>query len=304
MTLAQLRSFLAVAATGSVRAAAERLVVTQPAVSAAISALARDVGVPLFERDGRGLRLSSGGEAFAVHARHALGLLDEAVLAARGEADAERGRVRLAAVTTAGERLVPPLLAGFRELHPGIEVRLEVGNRQRVWELLAHHEVDLAIGGRPPGVHPFATLATRGHRLVVAARGPGVGVPGSASRQEMQRQVSLADLAAATWLLREPGSGTRATTEEFLRDIDLAPAVLTLGSNGAILEALRIGLGVTLISGDAITPELVAGTLQEWRYGPLPLERQWHVVARRDQPPTAPTRLFLDHALACGWGPA
>src|SRR6185369_11351981 len=110
LTLGQLRTFLAVASTGSVRAAADQLVVTQPAVSSALAAVRKQVGVALVARDGRGLRLTPAGEALAERARAALALLDEAVAAARGEADPDRGRLRLASVTTAGEHLAPPLL--------------------------------------------------------------------------------------------------------------------------------------------------------------------------------------------------
>src|SRR6266550_63447 len=177
LTLGQLRTFLAVASTGSVRAAAEQLVVTQPAVSSALAAVRKQVGVALVARDGRGLRLTPAGEALAERARAALALLDEAVAAARGEADPDRGRLRLAAVTTAGEHLAPPLLASFLAGHPEVTVSLEVGNRRRVADLLSHHEVDLAIGGRPP---PGAeTLAMRSNRLVVVAAPGDRGSGGS-----------------------------------------------------------------------------------------------------------------------------
>lgn len=288
MTLGQLRTFLAVADAGSVRGAAERLVVTQPAVSSALASLAAEIGVPLVAREGRGLRLTPAGLAFARYARQALGLLDEAVNAAAGHDHPERGRVRLAAVTTAGERIVPRLLASFRRRYPEAGVVLEVGNRRRVWGLLAARQVDLAIGGRPPAGEPFATLATRpNHLVVVAPAEPGAGEP--------VRHVSLDELARATWLLREQGSGTRGTTEELLRELELDPRVLTVGSNGAILESVAVGLGITLISRDAAAGELEAGTLQEWRHGRLPLRREWHLVGRAggELDPTA--RLMLEH---------
>src|SRR5437660_4120869 len=228
LTLGQLRTFLAVASTGSVRAAADQLVVTQPAVSSALAAVRKQVGVALVTRDGRGLRLTPAGEALAERARAALALLDEAVAAARGEADPDRGRLRLASVTTAGEHLAPPLLASFLAGHPEVAVSLEVGNRRRVADLLSHHEVDLAIGGRPP---PGAeTLAVKANRLVlvsapggpaaptagaraenpqpvrVSRSGPGApGPKGRRSRGDGAREVRRAELEAATWLLREPG---------------------------------------------------------------------------------------------------
>lgn len=292
MTIGQLRTFLAVAATGSVRGAAERLVVTQPAVSAALAALQREVGVALVEREGRGLRLTPAGETFAAHTRRALGLLEAGMVAAAGAAEPERGRVRLAAVTTAAERLAPPLLVSFRAEHPEVEVTLEVGNRRRVWDLLAHHEVDVAIAGRPPATQPVATLATRPYDLVVVAARRG---------RAAVRRVTLSDLGEATWLLREAGSGTRAATEEFLHSLDLDPPVLTLGSNGAIREGVLIGLGITLVSRDAVAPELAEGALEEWRCPPLPLRREWHVVAPADSLLFPTARLFLEHLAGAGW---
>jgi DNA-binding transcriptional LysR family regulator len=295
MTLGQLRTFVAVADAGSVRVAAERLVVTQPAVSSALAALAAEIGVPLVAREGRGLRLTPAGLAFAGYARQALGLLDQAVNAAAGHDHPERGRVRLAAVTTAGERIVPRLLASFRRRFPEAGVILEVGNRRRVWGLLAGRQVDLAIGGRPPAGEPFVTLATRPNDLVVVA-------PAEPGAPERVRHVSLDELARATWLLREPGSGTRGTTEELLRELELDPRVLTVGSNGAILESVAVGLGITLLSRDAAAGELEAGTLQEWRHGRLPLHREWHVVGRAGEELDPTAMLMLEHLGTAGDG--
>ena len=290
LTLGQLRTFLAVASTGSVRAAADQLVVTQPAVSSALAAVRKQVGVALVVRDGRGLRLTPAGEALAERARAALAMLDEAVAAARGEADPYRGRLRLASVTTAGEHLAPPLLAAFLAAHPEVTVSLEVGNRRRVADLLAHHEVDLAIGGRPP---PGAeTLAVRPNRLVLvsAPRAPRSGVPHRAP-----------ELAAATWLLREPGSGTRATAEALLEELGIAPRILTLGSNGAVVESVRIGLGVTLISADAVAGDLATGQLEEWQHPAQPIERPWHLVARAGESLAPTPERFLAQLLESGW---
>jgi len=300
LTLGQLRTFLAVASTGSVRAAADQLVVTQPAVSSALAAVRKQVGVALVRRDGRGLRLTPAGVALAERARAALALLDEAVAAARGEADPDRGRLRLASVTTAGEHLAPPLLASFLADHPEVTVSLEVGNRRRVADLLAHHEVDLAIGGRPP---PGAeTLATRANRLVVVST-PGHASSGSAGRRKrpLARTVTKGELDAATWLLREPGSGTRATAEALLEALGIAPRILTLGSNGAVLESVRIGLGVTLVSADAVASDLAGGALEQWEHPGLPLERPWHLLGRTGEPLAPTPDRFFAHLLNSGW---
>src|SRR5258708_7199684 len=118
VTVTQLVAFLTVVRRGSVTAAAEELVVTQPSVSAAIPALERQLGVALTERNGRTLRPTAAGDAYAPYAAHVLGLLDQGARAAREAADEERRTLRISAVTTAGEHLVAPLLRAFRERHP------------------------------------------------------------------------------------------------------------------------------------------------------------------------------------------
>ena len=251
----------------------------------------------LVARDGRGLRLTPAGEALAERARAALALLDEAVAAARGEADPDRGRLRLATVTTAGEHLAPPLLASFLADHPEVTVSLEVGNRRRVADLLSHHEVDMAIGGRPP---PGAeTLAVRDNRLVVVAA--PAGDRAGRRRRVTARAVTGFELEAATWLLREPGSGTRATAEALLDGLGISPRILTFGSNGSVVESVRIGLGVTLISADAVAGDLATGALEEWRYPGLPIERPWHLLARAGEPLAPTPERFLAHLLDSGW---
>lgn len=293
MTPNQLRTFVTVASTGSVRAAAEELVVSQPAVSAALAGLQADLGVSLVEREGRGLRLTPAGTVLAGYGRRLLGLWEEARVATVARADPERGRLRLAAVTTAGEHVVPPLLAGFRRHHPGVEVVLEVGNRRRLWDLLEHGGADLGVGGRPPAGGRLATQAESDNELVVVSA-PTAGTGGG------PRQVTLAELAERTWLVREPGSGTRSTAEELLGELGISPPRLTVGSNGAIRESATVGLGIALVSRAAVARELEEGTLEEWRAGPLPLRRHWHLVARtgEDLPDTA--ALFRDHVLGAG----
>lgn len=294
MTPAQLRSFLAVARTGSVRAASGELVVTQPAVSAAVAALQRELGVALLGRQGRGVVLTPAGSVLADYAERILGLWDEGQRATRGAADPERSTLRLAAVTTAGEQVVPGLLACFRREHPGVEIVLEVGNRGRVWDLLRNHGADLAIGGRPPAGAGLQSVAWAPNELVVVAA--------ASSRRRTARRVALDLLASATWLVREPGSGTRATAEELFEELGIDPVRLTIGSNGAIREAVVAGLGVALVSRAAVARELRVGSLEEWVAGPLPLQRSWNLV-RRDEARLVPAAaLFYDQLCRPGSG--
>jgi DNA-binding transcriptional LysR family regulator len=299
VTLNQLRTFLAVAETGSVRAAAQDLVVTQAAVSASLAALQKSLGVTLLEPDGRGLRLTPAGQAYAGYIRRVLGLLGEAGRAAAAAADPERGELRIAAVTTAAEQILPGLLSGFRTRYPGLGVRLEAGNRDRVRGLLDRHQVDLVLGGRPEPGWDVQVLAERPHQLVVVAA-PGLAARAEPATPGPGRLVPW--LARQAWLLREPGSGTRAATDALLTELDIAPLTLMVGSNGAIRESASVGLGVTLISRDAVAAELADGRLVPLPVPGTPMHRDWYLVARADPPGTlAPAAARLAaHVLAHG----
>ncbi|MFI0350541.1 LysR family transcriptional regulator [Actinomadura sp. 9N407] len=285
MTEARLRTFVALADTGSVREAARRLYVTESAVSAAVTALARELGVPLVERVGRGLALTPAGTVYAAYSRQVLGLLEQGRAAARGAADPARGSLRLAAVTTAADQVLPELLAGFRARLPEVELTLEVGPSRRVWASLAAHEADLVLAGRPPAGTAATVLARRPNELVV------VGAPALAE-----------DFALTTtpWVMREPGSGVRATAEAYLAERDVAPPALMLGSNGAVIAGAAAGLGVALVSRDAVGAELAAGRLAVIEAPGMPLDRPWHAVSGTEPTPT--TLLFVAHLLdAPGW---
>jgi LysR family transcriptional regulator, low CO2-responsive transcriptional regulator len=291
-TLNQLRTFLAVADHGSVRSAADELVVTQAAVSAVLATLQRSLGFPLVRPAGRGIELTSAGQTYARYVRRAVGLLDVAGRAAASAADPERGELRVAAMTTAAEQIMPVLLSSFRLRHPHVGVLLEAGNRDRINALLDRREVDLALGGRPEPKRDVRIQAVRPHQLLVVAA-PELAASAPAA--------SMAGwLADQTWLLREPGSGTRAATEVLLAELDIAPLTLTVGSNVAIRESARVGLGITLISGEAVEPELAAGRLAVLPVPGTPLHRDWYLVSL---PGTLalPARWLVDEMLAAGF---
>lgn len=286
ISLNQLRTLLEVASTGSVHDAAERLVISQPAVSAALAGLQKTIGVPVVERNGRGIRLTPSGERLTAYGRRVFALLDEAIAESRAAGAPEAGRIRLSAVTTAAEQLLPELLSGFRRVAGGVEVELHVANKDSVWDRLAHWEADLVLAGRPPQDGHFQTVAVRPNAVVV------VGPPG--------HTYDLPELARTTWLLREPGSGTRETTRNVLAQLGIAPPAVTIGSNGAIRECVRAGLGISLLSRDAVAREIAQHVLAEIPTPVTPLVRDWHLVrsTERDVPPGA--RRFVDHAIAAG----
>ena len=288
MTVTQLRTLLAVVREGSVTAAADQLVVTQPSVSSALAALARELGCELFERSGRGIRLTPSGAAFAPYAADVIGLLERGRQAAQEAADAAAHALQIIAVTTAAESFVPPLMRRFTDQHPEIELTLAVGNRDEVLERVLNHSVDVAILGKPPADDRLVADRLIDNEIVCIAApdDPAVGQ----GRQE------AVELAGRRWLLREVGSGTRTLNEQFLTDRGLDPSTLTLGSNGAIKQAARAGLGVSLISRAAVEGELASGWLGELKLKDGPAKRSWFVVRAAVGPVRAPVEMFIAFA--------
>lgn len=286
ITIAQLRTFLAVASAGSVSGAAEALVVTQPSVSSAIGALNRELGCELLERAGRGTRLTAAGAAFLPYAQDVIGLLDQGCQAARQAAGGPARHLRIAAVTTAAESFVPPLMREFAGVHPHVHLTLDVGNRDYVFSRVLAHEADVAISGRPPADDRLA------YRTLAENRIGCITAPGDRLAQE--GAVEAARLGDRPWLLREPGSGTRALVVDFLAERGLSPTTLTLGSNGAVKQAARAGLGVSLMSRVAFEDDLAAGHLAEIPLGDGPEARRWFVVWSAVGPVAATVSTFTE----------
>ncbi len=290
ITLTQLTAFLAVVRGGSVTAAADELVVTQPSVSSALAALGRELDCELFERAGRGIRLTPAGAAFAPYAADVLGLLERGRVAAREATAVAARRLEIAAVTTAAESFVPGMMRAFAEQHPDIDLELVVGNRQDVLERVSRHSADVAITGKPPEddrlvVEPFM------ENEIVCITAPDD--PAAADGPVIPEQLS-----DRRWLLREPGSGTRALNEQFLADYGLGPKTLTLGSNGAIKQAARAGLGVSLLSKAAVETELESGWLGELRLAGGPEARPWFLLRSAIGPVRPAVALFTSFVMA------
>ena len=175
VTFRQLRVFLEVARQLSFVRAAEALHLTPPAVTMQVKELEAAVGLPLFDRQGRKVALTTAGEYFHVYAKRMTVTLKDAEDAMARFKRVETGLLSIGLVSTA-KYFVPRLLARFREEHPGIEVKLQVtGNREQLLTLLHSKDIDLAVMGRPPKELATRTEPFAAHPLVfvVPARPPG-----------------------------------------------------------------------------------------------------------------------------------
>jgi LysR family transcriptional regulator, low CO2-responsive transcriptional regulator len=269
-TFRQLTTFSTVARLGSVSAAADELHLTQPAVSIQIAALEASALAPLLQRTGRGVRLTEAGELLDGYARRILELWREAGEEMATLQGVFSGTLRVGAVTTA-EYLLPPLLVTFANEHPQVKVKLQVGNRDEIVRMLSGQEIDLAIIGRPPAElktastafakHPMAFLAAPHHPLMTGPR------------------PTMAMLSDSRILVRERGSGTRATIERLFKDAGLPLRIGSeMSSNEAIKHMCAAGFGVAFLSMHTCVLELNAGVLKLLPMAGNPIERDWHVM--------------------------
>jgi DNA-binding transcriptional LysR family regulator len=217
-----------------------------------------------------------------------IGLLDQGARAAREAADATAREVRVSAVTTAGEHIVPALMEAFGTRHPDIALSLDVGNRARVFERIRSRASDIAIAGRPPRDEGIVGIPFLDNPIVLIASPTDPLVRGGA--------VKVAELGTRPWLLREEGSGTRAMAEEFLARHELFPEILTLGSNGAIKQTARAGLGISLQSRFAAHLELELGLLATLDTEATLPERQWFLLQPTRGPVRESVRRFAEFA--------
>jgi DNA-binding transcriptional LysR family regulator len=177
-------------------------------------------------------------------------------------------------------------MQAFSSHHRDIELTLDVGNRDYVFERVLTHLADVAISGKPPADDRLtAEPLFANHIACVTSPDDTAAAAGP---------IDAAKLAHRVWLLREPGSGTRALGEQFLEDRGLTPKTLTLGSNGAIKQAARAGLGVSLLPRAAAQPELTSGWIGEITLADGPAPRPWFVLRSSVGPTRGPAEAFAE----------
>ena len=280
VSLRQLKVFEAAASNRSFSKAAQLLHLTQPGVSMHIKELESNAGLPLFERIGKKLHVTEAGQELLARVREILRSLKDAEEALDGLKGLKRGRINLAVVSTA-KYFAPRLLAHFGRDFPELEIRLAVNNRDSVIEQLVANEVDLAIMGRSPQTldtiaEPFADNP---HVIIAAPTHPLAGM-----------RVPIDRVARETFIVREPGSGTRLAMQQFFEERGLSFGVaMEMASNETIKQAVMAGMGVSFISRHTLDLELQTGRLVVLDVKGTPVMRQWHVahLTKKRLSPTA-----------------
>ena len=287
-TLRQLDTFLDVARELSISRAAEKLHVTQPAVSMQMRQLEDAVGLPLYEQTGRKIRLTDAGLDFQQYAIAAVGQLKQLEDAMAERRGLKRGRVELAIVSTA-KYFVPMLLVLFRKKFPAIEVVLQIHNRESIMNLLSRNEIDLVIMGHAPDTLECTAniFATNPLGIISAPQHP----------LSRRRKAPLAALKDHEFVVREKGSGTRQLMERLFAEHGInPPIVMEMPSNETIKQAVMAGMGLSFLSLRTIRHELGSGHVVLLDIEGLPIVRHWHVThltSKRLSPAASVLKNFL-----------
>lgn len=289
VTLRQLRVFESVARNLSYTKASQELHLSQPAVSMQVRQLEDEVGLPLFEKLRKQISLTEAGRELYHYSRsidRALQEMEEVVEALKG---VSRGRLSVAVASTVNY-FAPRLLAAFHQRFPGIGLHLDVTNRERLVQQLQANSVDLVLMGQPPdGVdveseafmeNPLVVVAPSGHPLAGA------------------RRVGLPRLSEEVFVMREPGSGTRQAMERFFTEHGASIRHgMQMTRNEAIKQAVRAGLGLSVVSLHTVELELETERLVILDVEGFPIERQWHLVYRRGRRLSPAARAFRQFVL-------
>jgi DNA-binding transcriptional LysR family regulator len=284
VTFAQLRSFATVARTGSVSEAARVLGVSEPAVSAAVAALRRDLGDALFIRTAGGIRLTPGGERLAAGASEIIGL-QERLRREVSEARGERGLLRLAVSPTVAEYVSAPLLDAFTRRWATLEVAQEVAAPDDFVALLADRRADVALGPAPPPAAGIEAVPFLRYKLVVVA----------AQRHPLARRhgIPLAALGGERWLA---GPADAELTRFFAERGLPAPAEGAFATEAAAQAAAAAGEGVMLAIAHTVLDPLRRGALVRLDVRGTPREAMWHAAtlsAERRSPVAGALRRFV-----------
>jgi len=290
ISLRQLEIFVAVAREGSVRAAAAKMHLSQPALSMALAGLEAQIGSALFERKRGRLYLSERGGDALPKAQEIIERTRDLAQSLRGRGTALTGELRLGASNTIGNYMVGDLLGAFTAAHSQVAVRLTVGNTDAIIKGVLGHALDL---GCVEGAFAHVDVETRPWRddaLAICTR------PDHPLAR--RKRLRAGDFAGERWILRETGSGTRAITERILATLPPGQSVLELGQSEAIKQAVIAGLGIACLPAVAVVEAIKARRLVALHTPFLDLRRRLSWVLRRSSYHGALVTAFLDDAAA------
>lgn len=286
ITLRQLEVFTEVLKSGSTTQASMVLALSQSAVSAALSDLETQLSVRLFDRVGKRLVVNEHGRLLYPKAMALLEQASEIEQLFKGES----GALRIAASSTIGNYILPPMMAAYRRDFPVTPLELHVGNSHDVISAVAEFNADLGLIEGPCHMPELTTQSWLEDELVVFA---------APDHPLLREPITLARLAEAPWILRETGSGTREVVEHLLLShLPHFDLVMELGNSEAIKHAVRYGIGISCLSRRVIEEQLSNGTLVEVPLPGINLHRSLYLIHHRQKHISKALARFLSYCQA------
>jgi DNA-binding transcriptional LysR family regulator len=289
MDLRRLEIFVKVAELGSFSRAAEALFLTQPTVSEHVRALEDELGVQLLDRLGRGTTPTRAGTLLLGYALRMLTLAREAVQAIEQFQGRVSGELTIGGSSIPGEYVVPALIGAFRGKYPDVRISLLIGSSREVQQWVEEGRVEIGVVGAAPSGRALQARQLMDDEIVV--------VVGADHPWSTRKTVSLDELKAEPMIVRERGSGSRETFERALEgvglDLGAFRIVGEMASTQAIKQAVRAGVGLSLISRRAVLDECRARLLVCVTIRDLTISRAFHLVTHRDRSRSPLAQAFL-----------
>lgn len=289
MDLRRLEIFAKVAELGSFSRAAEALFLTQPTVSEHVRALEDELGVQLLDRLGRGTTPTRAGTLLLGYALRMLTLAREAVQAIEQFQGRVSGELTIGGSSIPGEYVVPALIGAFRGKYPDVRISLLIGSSREVQQWVEEGRVEIGVVGAAPSGRALQARQLMDDEIVV--------VVGADHPWSTRKTVSLDELKAEPMIVRERGSGSRETFERALEgvglDLGAFRIVGEMASTQAIKQAVRAGVGLSLISRRAVLDECRARLLVCVTIRDLTISRAFHLVTHRDRSRSPLAQAFL-----------
>lgn len=294
MQLKQLEAFLQVARQRSFSKAAEALYLTQPTVSAHVAALEEELGTQLVVRSTKELRLTAAGRVLSRYAAEILGLCQRAAQDVRTAASSISGTLSIAASTVPSQYLLPQVLPLLRQRYPEVFFQIRQGDSGQVTQWMAESGAELGLVGAPVQRAGLLCVPFFTERLVIAT-------PNTLEYRALKGQITPEVLRRSPFLVREPGSGTRRQSEQYLKGVGLELKSLALAaqleSTESILQGVKNGLGISILSGCAAREAAEEGKILVFAPESPLLERQFYLLYRRSSPLSPAAAMLVEELL-------
>lgn len=284
----KLEIFVTTAEQKSFTRAAELLHMTPSAISLSIKSLENKVGVRLFERSNKYVQLTEAGQVMYAQSKEILLKYDQLKLALTELEPSTAMPLSIGAAYTFGEYFLPGIIYAFSKRHPNITPNITIHNSKTIIEQIHKQELDIGfiVEGEASGSDVDTKLFTEEEMVIVARPNHPI---------IRHSQVDRRLLEAETWIIREPGSGTRDVTDKLFAQLGIAPKkVMSFGSSQTIKESVALGLGISYLSESTVKSETKTGSISAVALADFPNKSRFHYITHRASFHTQATQLFLD----------